>query len=342
MNTLWIELKYASFISSSLEQCKDKSRDNLLYLNFRCPLCGDSQKNRYKCRGWIHQSKNNLRFKCFNCGRAMTFNAFLRDFNGALYNEMKFEKFKEYRPNYVPPQKAEPKKSDKNVDTMFTIPTITSLELFHSARQYVIKRKIPVEKQDEIYYAESFYKWINEHVMPDRFDDKTLKNDEPRIVFPLINKSRKLIGLQGRALDPKSTLRYITLMFSDDNKIFGEHNLDKNKKTYVVEGPIDSMFLPNAIAMVGADANLDDVVNKQFTTIIFDNEPRNREIVKRINKYISYGWSVCLWPSNIKEKDINDLILAGYSPEQVVSIVDSNTYQGLKAELKMKFWSNLK
>ena len=106
------------------------------------------------------------------------------------------------------------------------------------------------------------------------------------------------------------------------------------KKIYVVEGPIDSLFLDNCIAVAGADFN-----NVQGDlTVIYDNEPRNKEIVKQIEKTISQGRSVVLWPDSMKEKDINDMILRDYSIDKIMEIINKNTYSGQRGEWEVRNW----
>ena len=118
------------------------------------------------------------------------------------------------------------------------------------------------------------------------------------------------------------------------DKIFGLNRIDKNKPLFAVEGPIDSLFLDNCIAVAGADFNklpLD-------YTIIFDNERRNRELLKQIEKTIDNGYKVVLWPDNVKEKDINDMILSGKTKQEIKSTIENNTYQGTMAKMRLTTW----
>ena len=71
---------------------------------------------------------------------------------------------------------------------------------------------------------------------------------------------------------------------------------------------------------------------------VYDNEPRSKEITERISKAIARGERVVIWPINILEKDINDMVLAGHD---VQSIVESNTYDGLEANLKFTTWKRI-
>jgi hypothetical protein len=319
---------------------KDKS-NGAYKINFRCPFCGDSEKSKYKTRGWIFESKGRLHYKCFNCGIAPPFGKVLEHLNQPLYREYCVEKFK--REPMRATSRAEPAKSLPVEKTEFKITgahSIRELSDLHPAKRYVTGRQIPDFIFDDVYYVEEFFKWVNETLVADKFK---VKRDEPRIVFTLRRRDGSVFGIQGRSLDPDSTLRYVTVRTedTDDPKIFGMNRWDPTKPTYVVEGPIDSLFLPNCLAMVGSEARLDSVVNKELTTVVFDCEPRNREIVANVNKYILDGWRVCVWPENFKHKDINDAVKSGMTPDEVERVIASNSYSGLTASLKMKYWSRV-
>ena len=125
----------------------------------------------------------------------------------------------------------------------------------------------------------------------------------------------------------------------DENKpkIYGLNRINPNKKIYIVEGPFDSTFLDNSIAMAGADVS-DRTFGWSNCIWVYDNEPRNREIIKRISKSIDRGEKVVIWPNDIKEKDINDMVIAGHDVE---SLVELNTYQGLEAQVKLTEWKKV-
>ena len=185
---------------------------------------------------------------------------------------------------------------------------------------------------DKFYYTDQFKSWTNSLVHT--FDSITY--DEPRIIIPIVYENN-LVGYQGRALGP-SKIKYITIMLDEDApKIYGLDNIRRDAPVYVTEGPFDSTFLRNSIAMCGADANVArwGISNPVW---IYDNEPRNREIVNRISKTIDSNDSVVIWPSDIREKDINDMVLAGLD---VQSLVESNIYTGLAAKLKFTNWKKI-
>ena len=319
-----IDSKYVGLISSRLQKFKKVKAD--LY-NFRCPICGDSQKNKNKTRGYFYVVKNNTNFKCHNCGASLSLNNFLKKIDTSLHKQYTIEKFKEGHtgksfvvdePNFV---------FKKPVfKTKIVLPLCDEVE---SSRTYLQNRRIDPRK---FYYAENFKAFCNTY--KEVFANTTM--DESRIIIPLYQE-KKLIGFQGRSLVPNS-VKYITVMLDDDApKIYGLDTIDKELPVYVVEGPFDSTFIDNSVALCGSDGDLGHLKGSDLI-LVYDNEPRNREIVNRIGRCIERNQKVVIWPSNIVEKDINDMVLAGHD---VMSMLKLNTYSGLEAKLKFNTWKKI-
>ncbi|MGA1403058.1 MAG: DNA primase, partial [Candidatus Nanopelagicaceae bacterium] len=208
---------------------------------------------------------------------------------------------------------------------------ISELNITHPARAYLEQRKI--EELDYFYYCPKFKDWTNKQKKV--FD--TLRQDSARIIIPLKDKDGNMFGYQGRSLAPKAKIRYITIMLDDSKpKVFGLDRIDESKEVYVTEGPFDSTFLSNSIAMCGSDVDLSSYAYR--FVFVFDNEPRSKEIVSKITKAAKQGHKVVIFPKSIKEKDLNDMVLAGHD---VQSLVESNTYSGLEAQLKLNEWKRV-
>ena len=320
-----VDSKYIGLISSRLQKFKKVKTD--LY-NFRCPICGDSQKNKNKTRGYLYQVKNNTNFKCHNCGASMSFNNFLKTMDTTLHKQYTLEKFKEGHTGknfVVEAPKLEFKKPvfKKSVD----LPKASTNQV---ARKYLENRKLD---PDKFYYAEGFKRWTN--TQKKTFDK--IGRDDPRIIIPMYDEEKQLIGFQGRALD-KSPNKYITIMIQEEApKIYGLETIDRKLPIYVVEGPFDSTFISNSVALCGSDGDLGYLKGSDII-FVYDNEPRNREIVRRIEGCIERNESVVIWPSNVTEKDINDMVLAGHD---VQSVLESNTYSGLEAKIKFNNWKKI-
>jgi len=320
-----VDSKYIGLVSSRLPKFK-KIKANLY--NFRCPVCGDSQKHKNKARGYFYGIKSNVNFRCHNCGSSMSFNNFLKQIDPTLQKQYAMEKFKEGHAggrNFVveePKLVFEPPKFKPKVD----LPKASENP---QAKQYLENRKLDSTK---FYYTDKFKAWSNSHKYT--FDDLTY--DEPRIIIPLIYQNT-LIGFQGRSLGPNK-VKYITVMLNEEApKVYGMDQIEKGRSVYVVEGPFDATFINNSIALCGSDGDLEYL--KAYDLIYaYDNEPRNKEIVGRIERCIERNQRVVIWPNNIEEKDINDMVLAGHD---VQSVVESNVYDGLKAKLQFNTWKRI-
>ena len=321
-----IDSKYIGLVSSRLSKFK-KVKSNLY--NFRCPICGDSQKQKNKARGYIYGIKINSNYKCHNCGASMSFNNFLKTIDPTLQKQYSMEKFKEGHSggkNFVveePKFNFDPPKFKTKIDLPLAFKNSRACE-------YLTKRKL---NPANYYYAEKFKEFCNFY--KPTFDN--LKKDHSRIIIPLFYKN-SLVGFQGRSLDPWIQPKYLTIMFHDESpKIYGLDNIRRDAPVFITEGPFDSTFLLNSIAMCGADS---DVRKWGVSTPVwvYDNEPRSKEITTRISSAITRGDSVVIWPTGIEEKDINDMILAGHD---VQSIVESNTYSGLEANLQFTTWKRI-
>ena len=320
-----IDSKYIGLVSSRLQKFKRVKAD---LFNFRCPICGDSQKHKNKARGYFYQVKTNTNYKCHNCGASMSFNNFLKQIDSTLHKQYTMEKFKEGftgRNFVVDEPKLEFTKPvfRKKID----LPRASEVPI---AKNYLEKRNLDAS---QFYFAAKFKEWTN--TQKHTFD--TIGRDESRIIIPMYDTDKNLIGFQGRSLGPNS-VKYITVMLQDEApKLFGLDKIDDTKPIYITEGPFDSTFLENSVAMCGSDLDIGSFGWSSYIWV-FDNEPRNREIIERINKTIDRGDQIVIWPSNIHEKDINDMILSGHN---VKSIVESNTYSSLQAKIKFNIWKKV-
>ena len=320
-----VDSKYIGLVSSRLQKFKRVKAD--LY-NFRCPICGDSQKHKNKARGYFYQVKTNTNFKCHNCGSSLSFNNFLKQIDSTLHKQYTLEKFKDGftgKSFVVEEPKLKFKKPvfKKKLD----LPRASEIP---AAKNYLEKRKVDSTK---FYYASKFKAWVN--TQKKTFD--YIKKDESRIIIPMYDTESNLIGFQGRSLIPNS-VKYITVMLNEEApKVYGLDKINKGETVYVVEGPFDSTFVSNSVAMCGSDSSLECLEGSSIV-YVYDNEPRNKEIVGRIEKCIAKGGQVIIWPTIIGDKDINDMVLSGHD---IMSVLKSNTYSGLEAQIKFNNWKKV-
>ena len=332
--SVFLDQKYLLLISNRLPLFK-KKKDQVY--NCRCILCGDSAKKRNKARGYFFVFKTDLMYKCYNCGASMQFGTFLKNIDSLIYSEYALERYSEghVRPNVKPeitftePQfkKPEEKLLDKILDRLDT------LEETNEAVQYCIKRQIPKEKFKQLYFIDNIANIVQ---LNDKYK-ASIKGQEPRLVLPFYDNNGQLSGVTCRALRGEA-LRYVTIKVKEEVPlIFGFDSVDKEKTVYVVEGPIDSLFLPNSIAIGSSDLKTVGKIDlpKDKLVLIFDNQPRNTEICKLIDKAISNNYNVVIWPQTLQQKDINEMVQGGIDP---LKIINNNTYVGLTAKAKFMSW----
>ena len=335
--SLYTDQKYVGLISPRLDLFK-QVRANLW--NSRCPICGDSQKNRSKKRLYIYAKKQDLFVKCHNCGFGSNLGNFIKQLDPHLHSQYIVERYKAGETGQRKSKEPEfhfEKPKFKPQPTKINLPSIGKLDKEHFARKYFESRKIPESFKDKVYFAEDFKEWAQS---VSKIDYSNLGKEEPRMVIPFFDMEGKLIAAQGRALG-KNELRYITVKVEEDSlKIYGLDRWNPEDHTYIVEGPIDSMFLPNCLAVAGGDL-LTYNGDKEKTTLIFDNEPRNIHTIKKIMDSISKGWSVVIWSKERKFKDINDLIISGLSTDEILDMINTRTMKGLEADWAAREWRNV-
>lgn len=341
--SLLIDQKYTQLISPRFEKFQRKS--DYLYA-CRCPLCGDSKKNKSKMRGYIYRKGNDLFFKCHNCGAGTSLGNLIKQLDAGLYKEYVMERYKAGESgnnSFKQVTTIAPPRFDK-LDTDITYQNAERCDKLpdnHFCIQYLKNRRIPQEYYKLLYYTDNYKQFVSE-VYPQV--DKEITADK-RLVIPFYDQYNSLIALSGRALEVSDyKLRYVTLRTneSEDKLIYGLDRVNTNETVRIVEGPIDSLFLQNCVA--AGDANL-SLVAKSISSgkkvLIFDNEPRNKDIVRMMQDAIKLGHDIVIWPDTIEQKDINEMIMAGRTKDEIESIISSNTFSGLQAQTKFVFWKKV-
>jgi predicted RNA-binding Zn-ribbon protein involved in translation (DUF1610 family) len=333
-----IDRKFLKLLSPKLNRFAEKKAD--LY-NFRCPFCGDSKKNTLKSRGYVYRKKNDYFYKCQNCGVGYTMFNFIKNLDENMAKEYSLERYSNGETgnhNYKKPTFSFEKPTFKRTEKI-NLPKIEDLPVDHVAHKYCLDRKIPSDKYGRLYYAEDFKTFVDE-IYPD--NGKKLSVNDPRLIIPFFDEDGSLLAFQGRSLNG-SKIRYITIKLAEESiKIFGLNTVNKEEKVFVTEGPIDSLFLPNAVAT--ADANLSNAVNyisRDKLVLVFDNEPRNKDICKLMDKAIENHFSICIWPEMMEDKDINEMILSGFTSEELVDIINKNTFVNLRAKMEFINWKKV-
>ncbi len=329
----WVDKKYLRLVSSRFRNSSWKNEE---LLNHSCPYCGDSEKNPHKARGYHFKMKETYIYKCHNCGVSKPFGKFLKEQDSSMWKQYAVEKFYKKDPTFTNVVVPKTKVVFKD-DPLKKVGCISAVEA-KEATDYLNHRQIPKNKWDDLYYIENCQSLS---LLDYKYKDRVFGND-PRLILPFYSRQGKLIGVSGRALN-NNKLRYLTLKFDDqESLIYGLRTVDYNKKVYVTEGPIDSLFLPNAIAVAGSDfSKLKSYVPTEQAVVVFDNERRNSELIKKMSQIIDDGFEICFWPKHIKQKDINDMILNGLSANVVEQTINENKFSGLSAKMALSDWSKV-
>jgi transcription elongation factor Elf1 len=342
--SLPIDTKYLRLVSSRLRNFKQK---NTYLFNFSCPYCGDSQKNKSKARGYVFSKGNDLIFKCHNCGAGANVGNFLKHIDSSLYREYTLEKYKtgesnnSYSANTIlniqPPKfgRVEKAKVFEHAEWVDKLPS------GHYCLDYCIKRQIPKDRWNKLLFTQH-YKQFCDALIPNH--GKQLY-DDARLVIPFYDEYDDLIAVSGRALETSDkTIRYVTIRTNDSvsKLIFGMDRVNLSEPVKIVEGPIDSLFIKNCVA--SGDANLiltAESISTDEKILIFDQEPRNKEIVKMMQDAIKLGHNVVIWPNNTVGKDINEMIIAGKPVDEIERIISSNSFRSIEAQLKFNMWKKV-
>jgi len=341
MSNLQLDIKYANMLAFRLERFKTVKRN---LFKSRCPLCGDSATNKRKTRFYIYEDKGSLKYKCHKCGKGGKLFFFLKDHHPDLYNDYCMDEFGEKKlERQSDPILEYTKPKYETSGILKNVKRISQLPHTHKAKTYVESRLIPPNVHSRLYFHLNFIKWINE-LIPDKIE--FTPEIDPRLVIPLIDRKGRLFGVQGRALTSKQTQRYITIRFDESDstpKLFGLDKVDPNRKIYILEGPIDSLFIPNAIALAGADCSPDLILEYTGTTkdrlvYVFDNERRGKHITDRMERLMKDGYNVCIWPKKTDGKDVNQMVLNGASAADIALTIDNNTFTGIAGQLQLASW----
>lgn len=285
-------------------------------------------------------------YYCHNCKVSISFGNFLKSQNAALYDEYCVERYKDSSVNGRDAHKELPEKKKVVIipKEEISLPSILSLDDNHPAKKILLDRKIPRKYLMDLFYAEDFKSWAVK-TFPDG-NHKSLHENEARIVIPFYTRKGKIFAAQGRAIDPNNKIRYITIKANDELPlVYGLDRWNPALTTYVVEGPFDSLFLPNCLAVGGSDlsgmiSKLQNLTKIEIPELVYvhDNEPRNKQIIAMIQKSIQSGNGVVVWPDQIPQKDLNDMVLAGVD---INKTIEDRIFKGMAAELELSNWKKV-
>ena len=320
---------------SQFQDLRNFKRVNKDLYNCSCPVCGDSTKNKRKARGFFIKKDRDFYFYCHNCHCSLTFKEFLKQLYPHFYREYIADNFRNSKNSVDIPiknKKSEPKLCKEICNAV----SLTKINPMSDIMQYIRHRKIPNSVKHLLYWTEDF-KSVVDSLNKDSDKEYNLEKDDPRLVIPFFNSDGEIIALQGRSLN-RFKPRYITIKFIDSAAIYGLDRVKWNEDIIVVEGPLDSLFLPNAIAVANSDLERVYKIYPECDKfiLVYDNEPKNKEICAIINKAIDNHRKVCIWKNAKYGKDINEMVMNGQKPADIYNDILQNSYVGIKAGLEFR------
>lgn len=341
---LYVDVKFVNMLSPRLRNFKKK---NDYLWNASCVFCGDSSKNKLKARMYIYRQKSDLFVRCHNCGHGTNLGNLIKFVDEHLYKEYVLERYKEgatrHNAHKDVGEVLPTFKQSNGIEELLTDSILDGLKNFdeldkvkHPAVNYIAQRKIPREFWHLFYFAPKFKQFVN--TVTPKFQEP-IEGDHPRLIIPYFNNAGKCFAFQGRAFGDEEPKYYTIKVDESEEKIYGLDRVDYSKRIYVVEGPIDSLFLPNAVAVSGSSFDTPTIRSLLTNaTIVMDNEPRNKDIVKQLAKYIDLGYDVVMYPDTVTEKDINDMIKNGKTTDEILELINTNTYSGMAAKMRFATW----
>lgn len=275
---------------------------------------------------------------CQKCGYSHRFDTFLKSFDINLYEKYALEMFKGKMVKEIKEVDNEKfiPQTTKYIPNIFeSLPNIDSLSADHPAKLWCLKRCLPIDTID-FYLADNFIEWTKGNT--DKFENWR-GPDHSRIVIPWRDRHNKIVGYSARCWDSEQDQKYYRIFVDPECKehFYGLDKIDDSKQIYVVEGELDSIAIPNAVAV--SNGKLHTFTNKD-AIFVQDSDIRNKFIMRNVKEMIDLGLKVCLMPPEIG-KDLNELRQQGLTSAEIANIINKYTYQGLEAKLKFTQWSRV-
>jgi predicted RNA-binding Zn-ribbon protein involved in translation (DUF1610 family) len=324
-------------------------------VNFSCPICGDSESRPQLARGFmLNMNQVTTHYKCFNCNikndedKDLSFQQFLEKVDYGLFQKYKDEKRKNKIKNF--------KEKDINIQTQIVVKDnkialkyfdhsdvclISNLNKEHPASIYLLSRNIPnIHFNNLFYFKGNPYSLFKDIFEENKYPDKADKNIEHEgILIPRTDDEGNIFGFSLRRINiPKyDKFRYLRLNLDRNvNFFFNQQKVNWRRPVYITEGELDVLSLSmneQLLGMLNLSPKLELIPDNADITYIIDNDYEKPDAVKTMKKIQESGHKLFIWPNNIQAGDLNDLRKLNYNDEQIMNIINNNSFSGLKCKL---------
>ncbi len=302
--------------------------------NAECPVCKEGKSAGRTRR--LYYFPNKQYFYCHNCCRSWRPLDWIKEVAHLTFPEIvkrNNEKIQE-----IPQQKIKTVKEPATVLELEDLPT-NSIDLTDPRQIEYYKHSKFVKLAKEYCEQRRLFEAVNScKKFFVSLEDKVHKN---RLVIPFYDESNQVACYQTRALTNNQFPRYLTKF--GEKGLFNINNVASEVPyIFVFEGPIDSMFVRNGVAIAALAPT-----HKQETKLrsmlgyeliyVFDNDKNNKQTAKRIEKHIKEGKRVFMWPSEFRQfKDFNEICCQLKMNEIPWQFVVKHSASGPEALIKQK------
>lgn len=293
--------------------------------NFGCPFCNEGHSHGKKRRAYLlinSPKHDHIRFYCHNCNLDLSFRSFLERFNITIFDEYREKEKRHFLDRLKGKKKVKNaiiQKSTGEFERLVLDKEVFRPVAFHQkAVSYCRQRKIPKGVVDRLFYVPADIE------IPTIFEPL-----RDMVVFPFY-AADKIYGYQGRSISKK--------LFHTHSqpglKIYNIFNVKLGQNVYCFESIIDSFYIDNSIAMVGSGLGAEQREKLSQVTFVLDND-NSDDLYRKLEKLVNNGERVVIWPDEVKEKDVNEMVVRGWNLKEINRMIDERTFFGPMAKIKL-------
>lgn len=273
--------------------------------NFECPICNEGKSRGKKRRGYYIPEQNTI--CCHNCHWKSNPIKWIQEVTNKSFYEIKDENSKFYSSAEYIIERSENITKTSSFSTLpeDSINLYSETEVSYYINNDKVKSVIDYCKKRKLFTARN---------KPDALyfslKDKIYKDS---LCFPFFNRQNKIDFFQVREMGIPKGSKYRGKL-NAEKSIFNVNKIDPNfPYIFMFEGPIDSMFVNNGVALAGVSlTHLQKQMLAEFPfhqkIWVLDNQHIDNTAKDITLKLLEQGQDVFIWPKKYSSfKDLNEL-----------------------------------